>query len=154
MAIESVFFRGPGLVGERGLLVMLPGAHLPLSDFAGHGFVDALHQRWPTVDAIAVDLNPDDYLAGDAAGHLHDTVIGPEMALGYARLWLLGISLGGMGSLLYARAHPGTIDSVILLALFLATRVRSRRSSRRAGSIPGSQGHLPRRTSSADCSGG
>jgi pimeloyl-ACP methyl ester carboxylesterase len=34
----------------------------------------------------------------------------------------MGISLGGMGALIYARAHPAEIDGVVLLAPFLATR--------------------------------
>jgi pimeloyl-ACP methyl ester carboxylesterase len=107
---------------DRTLLVMLPGAHLSPSEFAEHGFVAELRARHAAVDAIAVALNSDDYLAGDVAARLHDAVIAPAMARGYARLWLLGISLGGMGALLHARAYPQVVDGAILLAPFLATR--------------------------------
>lgn len=122
--MDTILFPGPSAGSDRTLLVMLPGAHVVPSDFAEHGFLDALraHPAHGAVDAMAVGLKPDDYLDGDVAARLHDTVIGPAMARGYARLWLLGISLGGMGALLCARARPGTVDGIILLAPFLATR--------------------------------
>jgi len=101
---------------------MLPGAHLAPSDFAANGFLDALRVQHAAVDAIAVGLHPDDYLDGQIAVRLHEAVIRPEMLRGYQRLWLLGISLGGMGALLHTRAYPGTVDGLILLAPFLATR--------------------------------
>jgi pimeloyl-ACP methyl ester carboxylesterase len=106
----------------RTMLVMVPGAHFRPGDFADHGFLEALNARGSQIDAIEARLNPDDYLDGDVAGRLHREIIGPALARGYSRLWLLGISLGGMGALLYARAHPDIVDGVILLAPFLATR--------------------------------
>lgn len=121
--MQTIGFPGPMAKGDdRTLLVMLPGAHLRLADFARHGFLDALHERGGPVDAIAVDLKPDDYLDGGVAARLHHAVIGPAMTRRYARLWLMGVSLGGMGALLYARARPRAVDGLILLAPFLATR--------------------------------
>jgi pimeloyl-ACP methyl ester carboxylesterase len=101
---------------------MLPGAHFSPSDFTRHGFLADLHARKGAVDTLAVDLQPDDYLAGDVGELLQRAVIGPALERGYRRLWLLGISLGGMGALLYARAHLAKVDGLILLAPFLATR--------------------------------
>ena len=37
-------------------------------------------------------------------------------------LWITGISLGGMGAALYARAHPGAVAGLLLLAPFFAVR--------------------------------
>ncbi len=120
--LDTIWTPSPNARGERTLLVMLPGAHLSPSDFARHGFLTDLHARKGTVDAVAVDLKPDDYLDGEVGEHLHRAVIGPALEQGYQRLWLLGISLGGMGALLYARAHLAKVDGLILLAPFLATR--------------------------------
>ena len=113
---------GPQAGGDRTLLVMLPGAHLRARDFADQGFAEALHLRHRRVDLIAGGLVHDDYLAGEVAALLHERVIGPAMARGYARLWLMGISLGGLGALLYARERPASVDGLILLAPFFATR--------------------------------
>jgi alpha-beta hydrolase superfamily lysophospholipase len=52
---------------------------------------------------------------------LHDAVIAPGMARGYRRLWLLGISVGGMGALLYTAARFASVDGLVLLAPFLGT---------------------------------
>jgi pimeloyl-ACP methyl ester carboxylesterase len=120
--LDTIWTRGPHARDDRALLVMLPGAHISAADFARHGFLADLHAREGAVDAVAVDLRPDDYLAGDVAEQLRRAVIGPALERGYRRLWLLGISLGGMGALLYARAHPAKVEGLILLAPFLATR--------------------------------
>lgn len=120
--MDIIRTQGPAARGDRTLLVMLPGAHLLPSDFARHGFLEDLHARGGPVDAIAAGLKPDDYLDGDVGARLHRAVIAPALERGYKRLWLLGISLGGMGAMLYARAHKARVDGIILLAPFLATR--------------------------------
>ena len=41
---------------------------------------------------------------------------------GYENIWLLGISMGGLGTLLYASEYPEQVDGVVLLAPFLGDR--------------------------------
>ena len=101
---------------------MLPGARLSPDDFGHHGFLTALHALGQPVDTIAAGLGSDDYLDGNAAARLHEAAIEPALRRGYRRLWLLGISLGGMGALLYTKAGLARVDGLILLAPFLATR--------------------------------
>jgi S-formylglutathione hydrolase FrmB len=50
---------------------------------------------------------------------LHHDVVEPARRAGYRRLWLAGASMGGMGAMLYERAHPGTLAGVVLFAPFL-----------------------------------
>jgi alpha-beta hydrolase superfamily lysophospholipase len=73
------------------------------------------------VDIVAAQPDLDLYLDGEIADYLHNVVIAPAMARGYGRLWLLGISLGGMGALLYAAARLAPVDGLVLLAPFLGT---------------------------------
>ncbi len=97
---------------------MLPGAGIEAADFAKHGMTDvALH-----VDVIAVQPELELYLDGSIALALHDKIIEPALARGYTWIWLLGISLGGMGALLYADAYPSQIEGLVLLAPFLGTK--------------------------------
>ena len=56
--------------------------------------------------------------AADFAAHGFGDALG---ARGYTRVWMLGISLGGLGALSYARAYPRDVQGVILLAPFLGT---------------------------------
>ncbi len=107
---------------DRPLLVMVPGAFFQPGDFADHGFLNALRRQAGEVDAIVANLPADRYLDGDGASWLHTEMIAPALARGQRRLWLLGISLGAMGALLYSQAYPATIEGLILLAPFVGSR--------------------------------
>jgi pimeloyl-ACP methyl ester carboxylesterase len=107
---------------ERVLLVMLPGAGIRAAEFAAQGMVEALHAHGLPVDVAVVEPDLALYLEDGVAAALHRHVIEPARAQGYQRIWLLGISLGGMGALLYASAHPAHVEGLVLLAPFLGTR--------------------------------
>ena len=107
--------------GAGSLLVMLPGADMSAEDFRTHGFFDIVRASGLACDAIAVETGMECYLDGLSVPLLHDQVIAPAHARG-ARIWLVGISLGGMGALLYARAHPELVAGLVLLAPFIGSR--------------------------------
>ena len=106
---------------RRTLLVMLPGLNMAAEDFVTQGFVAAAQERNRLLDVVALKVGASDYLDGTFIGPLHDTILAPARAEGYARIVLLGVSLGAMGAVLYARAHPGDLDGLVLLAPFLGT---------------------------------
>jgi pimeloyl-ACP methyl ester carboxylesterase len=120
--IDRIDHKAPSDASERILLVMLPGVGIAAADFASERMVVAVHARVPDVDIIATRPDLDLYLDGAIAAALHDEIIAPAQAQGYARIWLLGISLGGMGALLYAAQFPGVVEGVVLLAPFLGTQ--------------------------------
>jgi pimeloyl-ACP methyl ester carboxylesterase len=101
---------------------MLPGVGIDAGDFAEHGFVSAAHERGLAADIVAVRPDLDHYLDNSVAAVLHAGVIEPALARGYTRVWLLGISLGGMGALLYASAYAPRVEGLVLLAPFLGTQ--------------------------------
>lgn len=119
--IAHLSYAAPYRAAERTLLVMLPGVGCEAEAFAAHGFIASLHARGAAIDVIAARPPLDLYLDGNIDAALHETVIAPALARGYERLWLLGISLGGMGALLYAAAQRVAVDGVVLLAPFLGT---------------------------------
>jgi pimeloyl-ACP methyl ester carboxylesterase len=112
---------GPSGDGERILLVMLPGVGIEPEDFARHGLVKAMRDRMLPVDIIAAGPDTDLYLDGTIVEAIHETIVVPALAGGPVRLWYLGLSLGGMGALLYARKHGRAVEGVLLLAPFLGT---------------------------------
>lgn len=116
--------RDPAPAGgaDRIALVMLPGAHDEAQRLVEQGFVRALRRRGLAVDALAVNARVDDYLERSVVARLERDIIAPLRASGIARIWLMGISLGGLGALSYAREHPGAVEGVMLLAPFLGTR--------------------------------
>ncbi len=94
---------------ERPLLVMVSGAYFEPGDFAAHGIVAG----WG--HAIEARVPQAAYLDGDVSALIVEQIAG-------RRVWLLGISLGAMGALQTARAAPGLVAGIILLAPFLGTR--------------------------------
>ena len=120
--MEAIHYDAPAAEeGERILLIMLPGAGIEPKDFAAHGFVHAVHGRRLPVDVVAAGPSLDLYLDGTVAERLQRDIVSPALARRPARLWFLGISLGGMGALLYACARAASVEGIILLAPFLGT---------------------------------
>jgi pimeloyl-ACP methyl ester carboxylesterase len=106
---------------ERILLVMLPGAGIEAADFAAQGLVAMAQREMPALDVIAVWPELELYLEGSVAPVLQEAVVAPALASGIRRIWLLGLSLGGMGALLHASAYPHAVDGLVLLAPFIGT---------------------------------
>lgn len=113
----------PGSAGDLAL-VMLPGAGDQAQDLVEQGFLDALRRRGVAADAWMADVPFDQYMDGSFAAQLERDVLAPIRGSGRARIWMMGISLGGMAALSAARRHPGAIEGLILLAPFLGTRGR------------------------------
>lgn len=106
--------------GHESLVVMLPGRGDRADTFIAEGFAEA-GQRWG-FDTIAVDAHFGYYMKRSLLPRLHEDIVVPARAAGYKNIWLLGISMGGFGSLLYATEHPHEINGVILLAPYLGDR--------------------------------
>lgn len=104
------------------LLVMLPGVGIEPREFAEQGMIETARLAAPGLDIIAARPDLALYLEDTVAEALEAEVLAPARARGIARIWLLGISLGGMGALLCAQARPGAVEGLFLLAPFLGTR--------------------------------
>jgi len=61
------------------------------------------------------------YSKGTLVERLREDIVAPARARGYENIWLLGISMGGLGALLYVAEYPNEIDGVILIAPFLGS---------------------------------
>ena len=94
-----------------------PGAGDRANSFQKSGFLDRLDRQ--NFDVIAVDAHFGYYKARSLVPRLHDDVVAPALESGYETIWLLGVSMGGMGSLLYAEQYPDDVQGVILLAPYL-----------------------------------
>ena len=104
------------------LIVFLPGISDRPETFAEEGFIKALRERNINVDTVAVRAHFGYYGEHKIVERLHQDVIAPARAQGYKNIWLVGISLGGWGSVLYANQHADEIRGMLLLAPFLAEK--------------------------------
>ena len=105
------------------LLVLLPGARSPIDEFEREGFIAAVRERGLAVDVVRADAHRAYYDASLAVvQRLREDVIAPARARGYRSIWIAGISLGGLGGVLYAQAHPADLAGLILIAPYLGER--------------------------------
>jgi hypothetical protein len=110
----------------RRLVVVLPGRADDVADLQKSGIAQAVQSAWPDADVVLTGLALGYYMQGRAAQRLHDEVIMPARSRGYAQVWLVGASLGGMGAVMYDRAYPNDADGMVLLAPYLGdTRLLS-----------------------------
>jgi pimeloyl-ACP methyl ester carboxylesterase len=104
------------------LIVFLPGAHDMPQDFIDHGFVSAVRQQKIRADIQLVDAHMGYYTDQQILQRLESEVINPALAKGYTRIWFVGISLGGYGTMLYAMNHPEAIDGFFIMAPYMGAR--------------------------------
>lgn len=114
----------PAAPGRRApaLVVMLPGAYSTPKEFVDEGFVDALRQRRVAADVVIADAHVGYFQDRSVLVRLREDIVAPARAAGYAQLWLVGISLGGFGSLGYAARRPDDLTGVLALAPYLGKR--------------------------------
>lgn len=101
------------------LFILLPGMGSRAEDFIRQGFVKELEQSKVKADAILVDAYLGYYLQKTIIVRLHEDVVLPALQQGYRNLWMVGISMGGFGTILYVKEHPQVLKGAILLAPFL-----------------------------------
>ena len=103
-------------------IVFMPGRRSRADDFAREGFVRAVQDMMLDVELIAADAHLGYYLEGGyrtLPAQLHQDVVLPAIARGRQKIWLVGTSLGAMGSLAYAKRYPETVAGVVLLGPYL-----------------------------------
>jgi pimeloyl-ACP methyl ester carboxylesterase len=103
-------------------MIWLPGAYHCAQDFVDQGFARAVAQRGIPLDLQFVDLEMQHLDDRDAFERLRSEIVLPARAAG-GRVWLAGISLGGMAALDYASVHADEIDGLCLLAPYLGNRM-------------------------------
>ena len=104
------------------IVVMLPGAASRPEEFETEGLVDAMRTRGIAADVILVDAHLGYYRNRSVVDRLHADVIGPALAQGYRHVWLAGISLGGVGAMIYTAQRPQGIAGIVAIAPYLGER--------------------------------
>jgi len=106
-----------GRPSERGcLFVMLPGIGDRARSFEENGFVSEALSHAPECDVVLADAHFTYYVDQSVHARLATDVLADAHRLGYRRVWLVGVSLGGYGAVLTARRHPELVDGVVLIA--------------------------------------
>lgn len=112
LATESLTSQGASCV-----IVLLPGLGDPPSRFEQHAFQHALAKSEVPCDLEVVDSHFGYYREAVIAERLGALLVGLRER--HEQVWLAGVSLGGYGAALSARARPDLVDGVILISPFL-----------------------------------
>jgi pimeloyl-ACP methyl ester carboxylesterase len=104
---------------QRTLLVFLPGRGDTVNSYVKEGFMETLHRLGIEADAIGVEAHLGYYRDRTLLQRLKEDVIAKAKADGYGDIWLVGISMGGLGAVLYDTTYPGDVAGVLLLAPYL-----------------------------------
>ena len=117
--IRSIYYSTTPTTRQRALLLLLPGRSDTAADFEKQGFVQAARESHAPLDVVAVDARFGYYISKTLGQRVTTDVIAPAKASGYRSFWLAGVSMGGLGALLYAQQHPNEVDGVLAIAPFL-----------------------------------
>src|SRR5438445_11072228 len=99
---------------ERTLVIVLPGFGDDARDMKGHGLAEVIRESWPEVDVMLTSATFAYYRDGKLVPRLHDEIVGQALRGSYARAWLAGASMGGMGALMYEREYPPELTGLLL----------------------------------------
>lgn len=108
----------PAPAAATRLVVLLPGRGDDLEGLVRHHAAELVQRQWPDADVLLTGLTLPYYRAGRAVPRLDREIVRPALQH-YRQLWLAGISLGGLGALLYDQAHPGAVHGLLLLSPYL-----------------------------------
>jgi pimeloyl-ACP methyl ester carboxylesterase len=119
--MRTLEYRNPSQPAKC-LFVLLPGRGDHAERFHEQGFVQDLQNSKLSIDIHAADATMGYYMKGTLLDRLEADVITPAKARGYEEIWLVGASMGGLGSLLFSRAHSADVTGVLAIAPFLGDK--------------------------------
>ena len=117
--IHSITYIHPSEKKPDTLIILLHGKGGKASDFEKAGFIQAARDKGLLVDMIAVNGHLGYYFKRNLIERLRNDIIEPALTKGYKHIWLVGVSVGGLGTMLYSMNYPEEIDGILLMAPFM-----------------------------------
>ncbi len=101
------------------LFVFMRGLGGSNRSFEEAGMVAEVKNGAIPFDIVAPNAHFAYYAERTLIDRLHEDVILPAVRQGYTNIWLVGVSMGGLGSMLYLKERPEYISGIFLIAPFL-----------------------------------
>ena len=105
------------------LIVLISGRGATADYFKTNNWVEIARQRGIDADFVAPYAHYGYYMTRELLPRLNEDVIIPAKQQGYKSISLVGISMGGLGSILYSEKFPENIDRLYLFAPYLGEEV-------------------------------
>jgi pimeloyl-ACP methyl ester carboxylesterase len=119
--METMEFRAAEKPANH-LVVLLAGRGASASYFRDQEWVAIARDHGVDVDFIAPYAHYGYYVTDVLVKRLNEDVIEPARQQGYQSISLVGISMGGFGSIMYSERFPQKIDQLILIAPYLGNK--------------------------------
>ncbi|GAA5169947.1 alpha/beta fold hydrolase [Viridibacterium curvum] len=103
------------------LIVMLPGLFDTPEDFVKNGFVSALRERGIKARVLIPDAHFGYYESRTVDQRILEDIIIPARASGAREIWLVGVSMGGLGSLIFSQQHRPLVQRIFLIGPYPGT---------------------------------
>jgi pimeloyl-ACP methyl ester carboxylesterase len=103
-------------------LALLSGTYSEPEDFVREGFPAAVSDHGIDAEIVMAEVRAAWFADGSIVQRIHDEVVLPARARGASRIWLAGVSLGGLAALSYAARHEPEVDGIVLISPYPATR--------------------------------
>ncbi|PWN55484.1 hypothetical protein DEH80_11865 [Abyssibacter profundi] len=100
------------------LVIVLPGIQDDMDSLQDSGMVEQIQRANPDATVILAAASFGYYMDRSLLERLQSEIIKPALAEGFTDIWMAGASLGGFGTLLYEREHPGFLSGLVLMAPF------------------------------------
>lgn len=104
---------------RKHLIVLISGRGATFDYFERQRWAEIANQYSTDYDFVAPYLHYGYYMSGEVLIRLHEDIIVPAKQQGYESISLAGISMGGLGCLLYSHKYPQEIDRLFLFSPFL-----------------------------------
>jgi len=103
-------------------LVLLSGTYSEPEDFVREGFPAAVVAHGIDAEIVMAEVRAAWFADGSIVQRIHDDVMAPARDRGRSRIWMAGISLGGLAALAYAARHESEVAGIVLISPYPATR--------------------------------
>jgi len=122
--LETKTYRAVSENQPRNLIVFIRALYGNHETFEKEGFVAMVRDKGLDYDMVAPNAHLGYYYARNLDRRLKEDVIEPALAAGYTNIWLVGVSMGGLGSVLYLLNYPDDsgIAGIVLMSPFLGER--------------------------------
>jgi pimeloyl-ACP methyl ester carboxylesterase len=101
---------------------LLSGTYSVPEDFVREGFPDAVRAHGIDAEIVMAEVRAAHFADGSIVRRLREDVVLPALQRGRKRIWLAGVSLGGLAALSFAARHEDDIEGIVLISPYPATR--------------------------------
>jgi len=103
-------------------LGLLSGSYGAPEDFEREGFVASVEARGIPAWIAMAEVRAAYFSDGTLVDRIRESVVEAARSQGLQRIWLAGVSLGGLACLSYAARHAADLERIVLISPYPGTR--------------------------------